>query len=165
MTQKDVSPLAPRYRSQLAVHGVWASVAGMLGGLGFLFNILRYIEVFPFVPRIEAKVPGSEPAWRAAHTGPIMNGMLAMSVASVGSMVELSPKAQRGLVVTMLITIWGNTIGYNAAAVGGERGLTHRGGPLNNVAYVSFLAAAGSVLVSLGLTLVGLGRHRRSVTR
>ena len=84
-------------------------------------------------------------------------------VASVGPMVELGPKAQRGLVVTMLVTVWANTVGYNAAAVGGERGLTHRGGPLNNVAYVSFLSAAGSVLVSLALTLVGLNRHRRSV--
>lgn len=162
MTSNDPTPLAPRYRSLLALHGVWAAVVGMVGGLGFLFNILRYIEVLPFVPRIDKQVPGSEPAWRAAHTGPIMNGMLAMSVAATGSMVELSPRAQRGLVATMLITIWGNTVGYNAAAVGGERGLTPRGGALNNVAYVSFLTAAGSVLVSLGLTIVGLGRHHRS---
>ena len=64
MTSNDPTPLAPRYRSLLALHGVWATVVGMLGGLGFLFNILRYIEVVPFVPRIDKQVPGSEPAWR-----------------------------------------------------------------------------------------------------
>lgn len=161
MPDIDASPLAPRHRSTLALHGVSATLVGMLGGLGFLFNILKYVEIVPFVPRIDVKVPGSEPAWRAAHTGPIMNGMLAMGVAATGSMVELSPQAQRGLVATMLITIWANTVGYNAAAVAGERGLTPRGNALNNVAYVSFLSAALSILVSLPLTILGVRRHRR----
>jgi hypothetical protein len=76
-------------------------------------------------------------------------------------MIKLSPQAQRGLVVTMLVTVWCNTIGYNAAAVGGERGLTPRGGPLNNIAYVNFLAAAGSVLVSIPLVIIGVRRHHQ----
>lgn len=161
MRSSTTSPLAPRYRSLLTLHGACAAVVGMLGGLAFLFNILKFIEVLPFVPRIERKIPGTEPAWRAAHTGPIMNGMLAMAVGAAGSMVELSPRAQRGLVITMLVTVWGNTVGYNAAAVGGERGLAPRGGALNNVAYVSFLVAAGSVMASLALTILGVGRHHR----
>jgi hypothetical protein len=80
MTEAQATPLAPRYRSLLALHGASAVLAGLLGGVGFVFNILRFIEVFPFVPRIEKRVPGTEAAWRAAHTGPIMNGMLAMGV-------------------------------------------------------------------------------------
>lgn len=165
MSDADPSPLARRHRSTLALHGFWTTLVGMLGGLGFLFNILKYVEVFPFVPRIDVEVPGSEPAWRAAHTGPILNGMLAMGVAATGSMVELSPRAQRGLVATMLITIWANTVGYNAAAVAGERGLSHRGNTLNQVAYVSFLSAAISVMVALPMTILGLGRHRRGAPR
>lgn len=162
MTDPAATALAPRYRSLLALHGASAVLAGLLGGLGFLFNILRFIEVFPFVPRIHKQIPGTEAAWRAAHTGPIMNGMLAIGVSATGAMIELSPRAQRGLVATLLVTLWGNVIGYNAAAVGGERGLTPRGGRLNNVAYVCFLTAAASVLVSVPLMIVGIRRHRGS---
>ena len=114
------------------------------------------------MPRIRKQVPGTEAAWRAAHTGPIVNGLLAIAVGASGSMIELSPRAQRGLVATLIVTLWGNAVGYNAAAVGGERGLTPRGGPLNNVAYVGFLAAAISVLASVPLMIVGLRRHRRN---
>jgi len=156
------TPLASRYRTLLALHGASAVLAGLLGGMGFLFNILRFVEIFPLVPRIHKQLPGTEAAWRAAHTGPIMNGMLAIGVSATGSMIELSPRAQRSLVATLIITLWGNVVGYNAAAVGGERGLTPRGGRLNNVAYVCFLTAAMSVLVSIPLMIVGVQRHRRS---
>ena len=161
MTEAQATPLAPRYRSLLALHGASAVLVGLLGGMAFVFNILRFIEIFPFVPRIEKRVPGTEAAWRAAHTGPIMNGMLAMGVGASGSMIELSPRAQRGLVASLIVTLWGNVVGYNAAAVGGERGLTPRGGRLNNVAYFSFLVAAGSVLIAVPLVIVGVLRHRR----
>jgi hypothetical protein len=161
VTDLEATALAPRYRSLLVLHGASAALVGLLGGLGFLFNILRFIEIVPFVPRIRRQVPGTEAAWRAAHTGPIMNGLLAIGVGASGSMIELNPRAQRGLVATLIVTLWGNVIGYNAAAVGGERGLTPRGGPLNKVAYVGFLAAAISVLVSVPLMIVGVRRHRR----
>ncbi len=161
MTDTRATPLDPRHRSALTAHGSAAVLVGMVGGLGFLFNILRFIEVFPLVPRINKQIPGTEQAWRTAHTGPIMNGMLAMAIRASGSMITLSPRAQRGLVATMLITIWCNTIGYNAAAIGGERGLTPRGRPLNNIAYVCFLAAAVSVLVSILLVIIGARRNRQ----
>jgi styrene-oxide isomerase len=136
-------------------------LVGLLGGMAFLFNILRFIEIFPLVPRIQKQVPGTEAAWRAAHTGPIMNGMLAIGVGTSGSMIELTPRAQRGLVAAMIVTLWGNVVGYNAAAIGGQRGLTPRGDRLNNVAYFSFLAAAISALVAVPLMIIGLRRHRR----
>ena len=78
MTDADARPLESRYRAQLTQHGLLASLTGMLGGMGFLFNILQFIEILPLIPKIDKKVPGTEPAWRAAHTGPIMNGMLLM---------------------------------------------------------------------------------------
>jgi hypothetical protein len=116
MTDAEPTPLAARHRSLLALHGAAGVLVGLLGGLAFLFNILRFIEIFPFVPRIQKQVPGTEAAWRAAHTGPIMNGMLAMGVSASGSMIELTPRAQRSLVAAMIVTLWGNVVGYNAAA-------------------------------------------------
>lgn len=161
MTDAEAGPLAPAHRSLLVLHGLSAVLAGVLGGVGFVFNILRYVEIFPFVPRIDKRVPGREAAWRAAHTGPIANGLLAIGVGAAGSMIKLGPRAQRGLVASLIVTLWGNVVGYNAAAVGGERGLTPRGGRLNNVAYFSFLIAAIGVLVALPLTIAGVRRHRR----
>jgi styrene-oxide isomerase len=161
MTDAEPTPLAARHRSLLALHGAAGVLVGLLGGLAFLFNILRFIEIFPFGPRIQKQVPGTEAAWRAAHTGPIMNGMLAIGVSASGSMIELTPRAQRGLVAAMIVTLWGNVVGYNAAAIGGQRGLTPGGDRLNNVAYFSFLAAAISALVAVPLMIIGLRRHRR----
>jgi hypothetical protein len=161
MTDAESTPLAPRHRSLLALHGAAGVLVGLLGGLAFLFNILRFIEILPFVPRIQKQVPGTEAAWRAAHTGPIMNGMLTMGVSASGSMIELTPRAQRSLVAAMIVTLWGNIVGYNAAAIGGERGLTPRGDRLNKVAYFGFLAAGISALVAVLLMIIGLRRHRR----
>lgn len=161
MTDAEPTALTPQHRSLLALHGAAGVLAGLLGGMAFVFNILRFIEIFPFVPRIQKQVPGTEAAWRAAHTGPIMNGMLAMGVAASGSMIELTPRAQRGLVSALIVTLWGNVVGYNAAAIGGERGLAPHGGRLNNLAYFSFLGAALSALVALPLVIVGVRRHRR----
>ena len=164
MPDVEPAPLAPQHRSLLALHGAAGVLVGLLGGLGFLFNILRFIEIFPFVPRIQKQVPGTEAAWRAAHTGPIMNGVLAIGVGASGSMIELSPRVQRRLVAAVILMVWGNVVGYNAAAMGGERGLTPRGGPLNNVAYFSFLTAGISALVAVPLMIIGLRRHRRADT-
>lgn len=161
MTAWDASTLAPEHRSTLTLHGAAAVLAGMLGGMAFLFNILRFIEIFPFVPRIHKRLPGTEAAWRAAHTGPIMNGMLALAIGAAGPRIRLGPTAQRRLVTTLLVTVWGNTLGYNAAAVGGERGLQVRGGRLNKVAYFSFLSAALSVFVAMSLVLKGVANGRK----
>jgi hypothetical protein len=160
MTGAEPAPLAPRHRSLLVVNGAAGVLVGLLGGMAFVFNILRFIEVFPLVPRIQKQVPGTEAAWRAAHTGPIMNGMLAMGIGASGSMIELTPRAQRGLVAAMILTLWGNVVGYNVAAIGGERGLSPHGGRLNNLAYFSFFAAAISALVALPLMIIGVWRHR-----
>ena len=103
MRETEPAPLAPRHRSLLVVHGAAGVLVGLLGGMAFVFNILRFIEVFPLVPRIQKQVPGTEAAWRAAHTGPIMNGMLAMGVSASGSMIELTPRAQRSLVAAMIV--------------------------------------------------------------
>jgi hypothetical protein len=164
MTEAEPAPLAPRHRSLLVLHGAAGVLVGLLGGMAFVFNILRFIEIFPLVPRIQKQVPGTEAAWRAAHTGPIMNGMLAMGIGASGSMIELTPRAQRGLVAALIVTLWGNVFGYNAAAIGGERGLSPHGGRLNNLAYFSFFAAAISALVAVPLMIVGVRRHRRGET-
>jgi hypothetical protein len=132
--------------------------------MAFGFNILKAVEIFPFVPRRNVRVPGTEAAWRAVHTGSIMNGLLAISTAAIGPMIRLGPRAQRGLVASLVVTVWGNVIGYNAAALSGDRGLRFAGRRLNRVAYCSFLSAAVAVFLAIPLVIVGLLRHRREQT-
>lgn len=151
----------PRLRSLLALNGTFGVLAGLVGGIAFTFNILRFIEIFPLVPRRNVRIPGTEAAWRAVHTGSIMNGLLTMAVAAIGSLIRLGPRGQRGLVASLLVTLWGNVIGYNAAALGGERGLRFAGGRLNRVAYLSFLSAVIAVFVAIPLVITGLVRGRR----
>lgn len=162
MTTAASTGLAPKVRSTLALHGALGILAGLLGGVVYLFNILGFVEIFPLVPRLDVKMPGSEAAWRGVHTGTIMNGLLAIAVAAIGPLIHLGARAQRILLVTIVITVWGNTIGYFTAAVGGERGLAVGGGLGNMVAYIGFLLAALAILIAIPIVVAGVLRGRRA---
>lgn len=162
MTTAEPGPLAPGVRSTLALNGTLVILTGLLGGLVYVFHILGYIEIFPVVPRIDATMPGTERAWSNVHTGTIMNGLLAIGIAGIGSFVHLGARGQQVLVGAVATTVWGNTAGYFVAAVGGERGLYFGGGAGNIITYFSFLTAAVAVLIAVPLVLAGLLRWRRA---
>lgn len=156
----DQTPgLAPEVRTKLTMHGLGGVLAGTVGGLSFLFNILKFIEIFPFVPRINYEIKGSETSWRATHTGPIMNGLMLMAIASAGDRIDLKPGEQQALTLALVVTMWGNTVGYNTAALGGQRGLAPHGHAMNNFTFFSFLTAALAVLFAVPLALLGIRRH------
>lgn len=76
--------LTPRVRSLLALNGLLGILAGLLGGMVFVFSILGFLELFPVLPRIDTTVPGSETAWRAVHTGSILNGVMLIAIVAAG---------------------------------------------------------------------------------
>jgi len=60
----------------------------------------------------------------------------------------------------LVITAWGNTIGYNFAALNGVRGLTytdtiHGSGIANIIVFVSFMVAVVTILVALVFIIIG----------
>jgi len=67
-------------------HGCIGIFLGLLMGYGLIFSVLERIEIWPFLS-IDGQIPGSIGAWRAAHTGPIMNGLLCIAGAFALSVV------------------------------------------------------------------------------
>jgi hypothetical protein len=153
--------VTPRTRAILALNGMLGILAGLLGGFAFTFSILGFIEIFPFLPRIDTTVPGTEAAWRAVHSGSIMNGLLLIALAAVGQLIRLGTRGQRVLLWTAVITVWGNIVGYYTAAIGGDRGLQFGIDWENTLAYFSFAAAAIAVLIAVGLAITGIIRELR----
>lgn len=158
----EPAALTPRVRSLLALNGLLGILAGLLGGMVFVFSILGFLELFPVLPRIDTTVPGSEAAWRAVHTGSILNGVMLIAIAAIGGLVRLGPRGQRVLVWSAGITVWGNVIGYFTAAIGEGRGLQFGIGFANTLAYFAFLIAAVAVFGAVGLAITGIVRELRA---
>jgi len=150
-----------RRRALLVQHGLWIIFFGLIGGVGFAFSILGYIELWPVLPRVEWLIPGSEKAWLRAHTGPITNGLLALALAGIGGYLRLTEMQQKVLTACMLFTLWGNTFGYFNAAITGGRGTAFGGSLANSLTYLAFASAVVTVFVVVVLALVGVRNHRR----
>lgn len=165
-----VPPTTPRptglseaLRVSLAWHGLLVMLVGLLGGGLHAVAVIGHLELWPLVSRIEWLPPGDAAAWSRTHTGPLMNGLLALALAGVGGFIALSARQQRVLHACLLITLWGNTVGYFLAAIGGGRGLQFGLGTPNTATYLIFATAALAVLLALLLTLLGLHRHRQTL--
>lgn len=155
------SGLSDALRVSLAWHGLLVMLVGLLGGGLHAVTVIGHLELWPLLGRTEWLPPGDTAAWSRTHTGPLMNGLLALAVAGVGGFIALSARQQRVLRVCLLLTLWGNTVGYFLAAIGGGRGLQFGVSTPNTATYLLFATAALAVLLALLLTLLGLHRQRQ----
>lgn len=155
--------LSDALRASLAWHGLAVMLAGLLGGALHAVVVIGHLELWPLLGRVDWTPSGDAAAWSRTHTGPLMNGLLALGVAGVGRLIALDATPARVLHGCLLVTLWGNTVGYFLAALGGGRGLQFGGSTANTVTYFIFATAALAVLVALALALLGLRRHRLSL--
>lgn len=164
-TRHSLAPagLSDATRTSLAWHGLAVMLVGLLGGALHAVAVIGHLELWPLLGRVEWTPAGDAAAWSRTHTGPLVNGLLALGVAGVGRLIALDGVPARVLHGCLLVTLWGNTVGYFLAALGGGRGLQFGGSPANNVTYLIFATAALAVFVALALALLGLRRHRLSL--
>jgi len=104
-------------------HGFVGILVGLLMGYGLIFSVLERIEIWPFLS-IDGTVPGSMGAWRAAHTGPIMNGLLCIAGAVAINWVPLSQAQQKFLTWGLVFTVWANFAFYLGGIFGNAHSLT-----------------------------------------
>jgi styrene-oxide isomerase len=152
--------LSDATRVSLAWHGLLVMLVGLLGGALHAVVVIGHLELWPLLGRIDWTPAGDAAAWSRTHTGPLMNGLLALAVASVGRLITLGAAQARVLHGSLLVTLWGNTAGYFMAALYGGRGLQFGLSTANTLTYLVFATAAVAVLVAITLALLGLRRHR-----
>ena len=85
--------------------------------------------------------------WRAAHTGPIMNGELCIIFSLVIALFAKQVKQGRNIVYAMIFTCWGNNLFYFFRIWSVNRGLSMeteqfgRGGIMDLISYIPPLLA------------------------
>ena len=101
-----------------------------------------------------------ENAFRVAHSGTMAQGLLLIAMGSGLNYLNFEYSTKKIISWLLIITAWGNTIGYNVAAFSGSRGLTyldtaHGFGLVNKFIFFSFMVAVITILVALVFIIIG----------
>ena len=138
-------------------HGCIGIFLGLLMGYGLIFSVLERIEIWPFLS-IDGQIPGSIGAWRAAHTGPTMNGLLCIAGAFALSVVPLSAGAQKFLCWGLIFTVWANFVFYVGGIFGNAHSLTggtsEKFGEANLFDLMGFLPALIAAVITPACMLI-----------
>lgn len=135
---------------------------GLLSGYVFLFRLIQEVKLWPIPGSIHIVLPGDERAWRAAHTGNIMNALMLIGIGLSLARIRLTAKAQTFVVWGLIVSAYGNLAFYLLSAMGASgRGLSFGpnrfgGGDLLSIA--TFLVAyPGALLAPIAMILVARG--------
>jgi len=138
MTEKD--------QRTLVAHGALVFLLGMAAGFPFAFEILGRFELWPLPWTVEFDMPGDLRGWRMAHLEGILNGLLLISVAAVGSHLRLGTRGAAWVTRGLLVCAWGNILASWIGPLTETRGLAFSGISWNSLVYGLFVAAIIGVL-------------------
>jgi hypothetical protein len=156
--ENDVSE---RLQSLLVAHGALIFLAGMAAGFPFAFEILGRVELWPIPGSVEADLPGDYRAWRMAHLEGILNGLLLISVGSVGGKLRLSRRAAAWVAWGLVVTGWANLVASWIGPLSETRGLSFTGLSWNSVVFLLFMVAVVAVLIAMWLVFRGASANAR----
>jgi len=147
MTEKD--------QRTLVAHGALVFLLGLAAGFPFAFEILGRFELWPVPWTIEFDMPGDLRGWRMAHLEGILNGLLLISVAAVGSHLRLGARGAAWVTRGLLVCAWGNILASWIGPLTETRGLAFSGISWNSLVYVLFVAAIIGVLGAMIAVFIG----------
>lgn len=158
-----------RWQRVMIMNGALVSFFGLLAGFLLMFHVLGAIHVWPLFT-IEATIPGSHSAWRAAHVGPLLNGVLCIAIALCYPLVALTPRMLRAVSIGMVYTVWANANFYACSVFGKAHALTGSGTPklpeANLFDAVGLMPAMVATIVTplcmLAMVQAALRRHRET---
>jgi hypothetical protein len=126
------------YTKHLILHGGIILLVGLLSGAGFGSAIVR------------GKAEATVRAWRVAHSGLVMGGVLLLALALVVPQLRLRGSVLALLVWMFVASSYGFAVALPVAAHYGHRGLTSDPPFLNRVVYAgNIIGAAGSLVGTL----------------
>ena len=148
------------------VNGAVTIFLGLLGGIGLTFAVIGEVSIWP-VLKTQLTIPGEISLWRAAHTGPIMNGVLCIVFALCISLFADKIKYARNIVYAMIFTCWGNNLFYFFRIFSVNRGLSMEtekygsGGFMDLISYIPpLLAIPVTIYASLLLAWMAYRAYR-----
>ncbi len=100
-------------------------------------------------------------AWRAAHDGLIMGGLLLIAAGPASALVDLGALGQVVLARALIVSAYAFAVALTSAAVFGFRGLEPVAPAMNVVVFVANSIGAVGSLVGVGLFVTGAARAGR----
>tara|TARA_Y100000385_G_scaffold195869_1_gene202726 strand:- start:3699 stop:4181 length:483 start_codon:yes stop_codon:yes gene_type:complete len=143
-------------------HGLGVILFGLIGGFFLGWNVIGKITFPPFPIEIDYAIPGTTAAWRAVHTGSIMNGIMALVLAALFSWCDLSKTLAERISWTIITVIWGNSIFYLAAVFAPNHGLSWgsnaagEGNIAGIIAYIPAIIAAYALIYVIYILMVNV---------
>ena len=140
-------------------NGLGVILFGLIAGFFLGWNVIGYVSFPPFPIEIDYKIPGTTAAWRAVHTGSIMNGIMALVLAALFSWCDLSKKLAGSISWLRIVVIWGNAVFYLAAVFAPNHGLSWgsnaagAGNIAGIIAYIPAIIAAYALIFVIGLLM------------
>jgi len=139
-------------------HGALVLFVGLLAGFAFIFHLLGELTLWPVPGAIPIELPGDTRAWRAAHTGNIMNALMLIGIALALPYLRLSVRGERFVAWGLILVVWGNLGFYLFSALGAAgRGLSfgpNRFGGGDLLSSAAFLVAYPGAFVAPVVMLV-----------
>jgi hypothetical protein len=143
-------------------NGLGVILVGLIGGFFLGWNVIGFISFPPLPIQIDYPVPGTTAAWRAVHTGNVMNGVMALGLAAIFPWFDLSKRMANTISWMIAGIVWGNSVFYIAAVFAPNRGLSMgdnaagAGSIAGIIAYVPAIAAAYALIFVVLLLLFRL---------
>ena len=139
----DRPKVSERFQLQTLLHGAIVLLVGLLCGI-------------PFGAAV-GNAWGEEAvrAWRVAHSGGAMIGLMLIAIGAVLPRLLLGDRAASVLAWSLVASAYSFTLGLVVAATAGVRGLGATGPPLNWVVFVAYMVGSLGVLLSVVLMIRG----------
>ena len=156
--------MTDKWNERLILHAIIGMTVGLTAGVFYIFALTNGFFILGSIG-IGFDLPGRVEAWRAAHLGGILNGMLALGFAFVLSRLELTPAARSRVGKCLLVTVYGNLAFYLFALGAPNRGLSlgdnlHGEGNLMGIlSYVGGVAAM--IAIYIAVYTVGMAAYRK----
>lgn len=164
----DAASMSERMRTLLFLNGVGLLVLAILIGWVWFFTLLGKIVLWPLPIDITISVPDDGRAWRMAHMEGITHGLILMAFGAGGRFLRLRARQFTWFFWSAVVTAWLFTVPAIFNALFGTRGLSFGGAPFkgglaNDIIYLFGWPPVIGVHIMLGLGLLGVWRHLRSV--
>ncbi len=143
-----------RYQRIMVGHGVLIILVGALAGFMLFFSLLGEIALSPLPWAIDVQVPGAVRAWRGAHVGNMLNGVLIIALAGGLGYVSLSASGQKLTCWGMVGVVWGNAFFYVFAVFAPNRGLSLTDNRYGEASVAGVLAYLPALIAAVLLMVV-----------